>query len=52
MSDDKKQEIKKEPQKRPVKRKISSLDIDKNEYQEIVLSHSNRPEQTYYNKNY
>lgn len=29
---------------------IKGLDIDKNEYQEIILSNSNHPESTYYER--
>jgi len=32
--------------------KIKSLDIDKAEYQQIVLSNSNFPDRDYYKRNY
>lgn len=33
-----------------LKIEIKGLDIDKNEYQEIILSNSNHPESTYYDR--
>lgn len=38
--------------KKPPKIKIENMgvDIDKNEYREIVLSNSNRPESTFYDR--
>lgn len=32
--------------------KIKGLDIDKNEYQEIILSNSNHPDKDFYKQNY
>lgn len=49
MSEEKKQE----PQKKTkLDIKITGLDIDKAEYNEIVLSHSNLPDRYYDKKNY
>lgn len=31
---------------------IKGLDIDKNEYQEIILSNSNHPDKDFYKQNY
>ena len=50
------EEQKKNPAKKPVKKKKFSiknmgLDIDKNEYYEIILSNSNHPESVYNRKN-
>lgn len=39
-------------QKDKSKRTIKGLDIDKNEYQEIVLSNSNFPERDFFKKYY
>ena len=38
--------------KKPPEKKIKNMgvDIDKNEYREIVLSNSARPEDTFYNR--
>lgn len=49
MSEEKKQEP---PKKTKLDIKITGLDIDKAEYQEIVLSHSNFPDRYYDKKNY
>jgi hypothetical protein len=46
MSENKKQETKK------INIKISSLDIDKAEYQQIVLSNSNFPDKDYFKQDY
>lgn len=35
-----------------IKIKNMGVDIDKNEYKEIVLSNSGRPEDTYFNRDY
>ena len=39
-------------QKKKLNTKISSLNIDKNEYQEIVLSNSNIPDRDFFKNNY
>ncbi len=48
----KKQEPQKIEKTNKLNIKIKSLDIDKAEYQEIVLSNSNFPERDYYKQNY
>ena len=49
MPEDKKQETKK-PKKADTT--IKGLDIDKAEYEQIVLSNSNFPDRDYYKRNY
>lgn len=51
MTKNKKTEQKKEPTKK-FNIDIKGLDIDKNEYQEIILSNSNHPESTYFKRDY
>jgi len=48
MSEDKKQQTKISPKSKKFDKEINSLDIDKNEYQEIVLSNSNFPDRDYF----
>ncbi len=47
---DKKKKTDKKPEFKSTKN--MGIDIDKNEYHEIVLSNSNNPEKSYYKKNY
>jgi len=49
---DKKQKIKKPNEANNININIKSLDIDKAEYQEIVLSNSNFPDRDYFKQNY
>ncbi|MEI7473362.1 MAG: hypothetical protein WCK67_01170 [bacterium] len=49
MTNEKKQEQTKE---KKIKIEIKGLDIDKAEYQEIVLSHSNNPDRYFNGQNY
>lgn len=49
MAEDKKQEMKKT---KPLNIKITGLDIDNAEYQEIVLSNSNNPDRNYSKNDY
>ncbi len=48
----KKQETKKSEKTKTPDIKIKSLDIDKAEYQEIILSNSNFPDMDYYKQDY
>jgi hypothetical protein len=52
MSENKKQQAQKVQKSKIFNKEISSLDIDKREYQEIVLSHSNFPDRDYFKQNY
>lgn len=52
MTENKKQEINKVKKTNKSNLKISSLDIDKAEYQEIVLSNSNFPDKDYFKQDY
>lgn len=53
MTDHKKPESKKTNSNiKKVDIKNMGIDIDKNEYQEIVLSNSNLPDRTYYEREY
>ncbi len=47
MCEKEKKEIKKDKKSQKLNIKISGLDIDKAEYQEIVLSNSNFPDREY-----
>lgn len=47
---DKKQQTTKNPKKNP--KEIKGLNIDKAEYQEIVLSNSNFPDRDYFKRGY
>lgn len=48
----KKQEIKKTEKTNNVDINIKGLDIDKAEYQEIILSNSNFPDRNHFKQNY
>jgi len=52
MSENEKQEPKKIKKLQKINMKISGLDIDKAEYQQIVLSNSNFPDRDYFKQNY
>lgn len=52
MPDNKKLEPKKNIDFKKIDIKDMGINIDKNEYQEIVLSNSNLPDKTYYEREY
>ena len=48
MTENKNQEVKKNQKSKNFNKEIISLDIDKREYQDIVLSNSNFPDSDYF----
>lgn len=52
MTEEKKQNINKTKSQKKISIKNMGVDIDKNEYREIVLSNSNCPEKNYYIRDY